>query len=322
MRRFIILGVVVLLVVLGWTAAWFFVANEARKTIVALGEDNGSGAPTLNCGKLDVAGYPFRLDITCTDAAIRGEDLTATLAEVRATVLVYRLNQVLLFAKAPLMLEDAFSGAESRLTWATLESSLRLVDWRIARFSLVAENLNWADTLATEALIANAGHLELHLVDIPERLDRVAHTAALAVVGRLTGLTSPGAGISAGDSELYAEVSGLPDELIRYADPGLLQRWQAAGGDLKLITLKGTDNESFFDITGDVKLNASGQPDGQVVVKSRGLVERFENAIAPELRPLVIGNQLPDGSYAQTLTMSGGVVLSGLMPAGVIPPLW
>ena len=322
MKRFIILGIVVVVVVLAWTAGWFYVAGEARKTIVALGEDNGSGAPTLNCGRLDIAGYPFRLDITCAEAAIAQEDLTATLAEVRATVLVYRLNQVLLFAKAPLMLEDAFSGAESRLTWASLESSLRLVDWRIARFSLVAENLNWADTLASEALIANAGHLELHLVDVPERLDRMARTAVLAVVGRLTGLTAPMLGVTAADTELNAEVSGLPDELIGYADPGLLRRWQAAGGALKLIGLKGTDSANFIDVTGDVKLNATGQPDGQVVIKSRGFVERFQDAIAPELRPLVIGNPDAEGSYTQTLTMTGGVVLSGLLPAGIIPPLW
>jgi hypothetical protein len=229
---------------------------------------------------------------------------------------------VLLFAKAPLMLEDAFSGARSRLTWASFESSLRLVDWRIARFSLVAENLNWADTLAEEALIANAGHLELHLVDIPEQLDRVAHTAALAVVGRLTGLTSPGLAITAGDSELYAEVNRLPDKLVDFADQSWIRRWQESGGSVKIVTLKSADGSNFVDATGDVKLNASGQPEGQMTLVSRGFVERFEGLIAPEVRPMVLGNPNADGSYNNTLTMAGGVVLSGLVPLGFLPALW
>jgi hypothetical protein len=253
---------------------------------------------------------------------INADDLSVTVEEVRATVLVYRLNQVQLFAKAPLLLEDAFSGAKSRLTWASFESSLRLVDWRIARFSMVAENLSWADTLATEALIANAGHLEFHLVDVPEKLDIVKHTSALVAVGRLTGLTAPAQEINAGDFEVQAEVTGLPDQLIAFADPDALPRWQAAGGNVAITELKGEDGPNFLDVSGTVNLDASGFPDGQIAIKSRGLVERFRDMIAPELQRVVLGEPAADGSYSQTLTMSAGVVLSGLMPVWRLAPVW
>lgn len=322
MRRIVILGAVVLAVIVVWTAGWFYVANEARKAIVALADSGGTGTPTLTCGNLGIGGYPFRLDITCGPATIAVEDVTATIEEVRASVLVYRLNQVLLFAKGPLLVEDAFSGAQSRLTWASFDSSLRLTDWRIARFSLVVENLNWADTLATEALIANAGHLEVHLIDVPERLDRDSGTAALTLVGRLTGLTAPGLEINAGDTELQAEITAVPDELVRFAEPDALQRWQAAGGAVSLSALRSEDGTNFLEAAGDVNLDSTGRPEGQIVVKSKGVVERFEGAVAPELRPLILGTREADGSYSQTFTMSGGLVLSGLMPAGTLPALW
>lgn len=322
MKRIVILGAVVIGVIALWTAGWLFVANEARRQILALGQQSGTGVPTLDCGRLDIGGYPFRLDITCGPAVIVAGDLTATVEEVRATVLVYRLNQVLLFSKAPLLLEDAFTGARSRLTWASFASSLRLTDWRLGRFSLVVENLNWADTLTTEALIANAGHLEFHLVDKPELRDAGAQTAALDVVGRLTGLTVPGLGINAADSTLEAVITGVPDEVARLLDPDLLRRWQAADGRARLTGFRGEDGENFLEVSGEAGLDAAGRPDGQVVITSRGVVERFQDAIAPELRPLLLGSPNADDSYSQTLTMSGGVVLSGLMPVGTLPPLF
>jgi hypothetical protein len=322
MKRIVILGIVVFAIVAIWTGAWFFIAGEAKKQIVALADDGGTGAPTLDCGSLDLRGWPFRFDVFCADATIVSGDQTFTLGQIEASVLVYQLDLVKVFARPPLDVTDAFTGARNRASWTGLDASLRLKDWRISRLSVVGDGLTWSDVLGAEFQVADADHLEFHLVDQPEKLDAAAGTAALLVAGSATGLTVPGLGIAEGTAKLDGEATGVPHQLDGLLAPDALQRWQAAGGNLHIATLRGDDGEKFIDVTGDVKLDAVGRPEGQLTISSRGVVEGFKDTIAPELQGFVLGSQAADGSYSQVLTMTNGVVLSGLMPAGQLLPLW
>src|SRR3712207_5648757 len=67
MRRYLPILVPLILVILGWTGAWFFFGGQIQAQILTWAKGDGEIAPRLTCGHLDVSGYPFRFDVTCAD---------------------------------------------------------------------------------------------------------------------------------------------------------------------------------------------------------------------------------------------------------------
>lgn len=321
MKRIVILGIVIFVVIAAWSAAWLFASDQIRKGVLSLAAADGNTAPKVTCGQLGVGGYPFWFDVVCTGATVVSGDLTAKIAEIRATALVYNPTQALAVATAPLTLTDAFTGSKSRLDWTGFEASARLTGWRIARISIVADGLAWSDAVAGDRLVAKAGHAEVHLVDIPGQHDAAKGLAALALYATVTDLNAPGLTVNDGKSTLEAEIAGLSDDVRTYVDPDLLKRWQAAGGKVTLVGFKGSDGEQNFDVSGTLGLDAKARPLGQLTIASKGLVERFGSLVPEQWRGLVLGTPDASGSYSQVLNFTDGMAFSGLVPLGVLPPL-
>lgn len=323
MKRFAYLALAVLLVVLAWTGAWYYFAGQVRANIEALAMGAGADGPQFHCDTLAITGFPFRFDADCTQAVLVVGDLMASVPAVRASALIYRPDHVLASARGPAELADAFTGARNRVEWEGLEASLRLADWqRIARLSLVGTELVWTDTLWGDNPIASSPHAELHLLDMPERHDPDAGTSALAGYAQIRALSAPGLDIAAGEVSLEAELTGLPDALADLGDPDALRRWQQADGQLRIVSLRGTDGENFLTSEGELALTPSGMVDGRIGVRSLGVVDQIAPLFPENYGPMLLGNAAPDGSYSQTINIRGGVIMSGILPAGMIPPLF
>jgi hypothetical protein len=322
MNRFVYLGLGVLAVVLIWSGAWFYFAGQVRGEVESLAQADGVTSPRLVCGGLDVSGFPFRFDVACREAEIVSGDVTVSVPEIRASALMYNPTHIVASARGPAAISNAFTGARNSLAWGTLDGSVRLTDWRIGRLSLVADDLTWTDTLVGEMLIAESPHAEFHLIDMPELYDAETRTAALAGYATAEQVNAPGLGVTSGDIALETELTGLPADLALLGAPGALQRWQQAGGQLNIVSLSGTDGENFVSASGQLALNDAGQLDGQLKVNSKGIVERLAGLIPQQYQGLLLGEPADDGSYSNTITFAGGVVMAGLIPAAMIPPLF
>jgi hypothetical protein len=322
MRRITILAAVIAVVVVLWSGAWLYGASVIRQQAEALSQGDGAGVPRLTCEELDVGGWPFWFDATCTNATVASGDLSAEIPEVKATVLVYDPFHLVAVATGPLTLADAFTGSREKLSWGSLEASARLTGWRIARISVIADDLALDGAVGGgDVPLARATHAEAHLLDIPGRHDATRGLAALAAYARLDGLAAPGLAIAGANATFEADISNLPDDVRTYGDADLLRRWQAAGGKLKLVRLKGTEGDQSFEATGDLTLDTEMRPAGQLAIHSRGLVERFGTLVPEQWRGAVLGNPAADGSYSQALTLSNGVIFAGLIPLGTLPSL-
>jgi hypothetical protein len=331
MKRFAVLLALVVLVAAAWSGGWFFAAGEIRRSVAALGMNDGETGPKVTCDALTVTGFPSRFDIECREATIVSGDVTTTLAGIKASVLVYNPTHAKFSALGPVALSDAFSGAQSRVEFRGAEGSARLEaadlwkgvlgeGWRIGRVSIVADDIVWTDTLAGELEVMRATHGEAHLVDIPERHDPAAGRSALAAYATLTDAEASGLGITGGEASIEAELTGLPNDLRRFSEESVAG-WQAAGGQLNLVSLKGTAGEEYIESSGTIALDSGSRVDGQIKLKSRGLVERLGSALSPEWQRILLGAQAEDGSYSQTITIKAGVVFTGLIPVSIIPPL-
>lgn len=322
MKKIIALGIVVLIVAVGYTAVWFWAAGQARDYVKTLETADGETMPRVTCESFGIGGFPFGFDATCTKATIVSGDVTITASGLKASAEVYNPTHVLVFAQSPVGVADAFTGSQGRLDFKDAQASARLNGWRIGRVSLIVDAPVWNDTVLADTLVAKADKVEVHLLDNPEKHDVAKGLAALAEYVDVDGLVAPGFEIVSGKATLEAEVTNLPDDVRTYGDADLLKRWQAAGGKLQVVGLKGDDGTTHFDATGTLGLDGSGRLEGQVKLNSNGVVERLGTTIPEQFKGLLLGGQAADGSYSQTVNIAAGVIFSGLMPAGLVPPLF
>ena len=322
MKRIIVLGIVVVLVIPAWTGAWFWGASFITGSVKSLEAADGVTTPKLSCGSFGIGGYPFGFDLTCTSATVTLADTTVTAAGLKASAEVYNPTHVLVFAKSPVTIADAFTGSQSRVDFASAEGSGRLTGWRIGRISVLVEKPVWNDTVLEDRLIAKAEHVEMHLVDLPELHDAGAGLAGLGQYLEIDRLNAPAFEINAGKAVFEGDLDKLPDDIRTYGEADLLKRWQVAGGTFTLKSFNGSDGDRNFSATGKLALDAQGRLDGQLKLNSKGVVERLGPLLPDQYRGWIIGAQAADGSYSQTLNIAAGVVFAGLIPAGVVPPVF
>lgn len=335
LRKFAALLIAIVLVVGLWSGGWVWAAGELRTQVAALAANDGETDPRLTCGTLNVTGFPFRFDLECADATLVRQDLTLTVAGLRASAMAYNPTHVLVSAKAPLTLADAFTGAQSRVDFTGLQASGRLASrdilegfsgagWRIANISLVADGVAWTDTVFGDVQRMRADHLEAHLVDLPEGRDKAAGTATLGIYASLDNLAFPELEIVNAQSTLEARIDQLPDDLNDLLAPDAIRAWQGRGGKLTLVKFQGTqpNPDEKFEIAGEVSLGPTGLANGQVTYTTKGVLDRLLSAY--RVPPLQIaafkGMPAADGTSTNTLAIADGrVTLAGFLLAELLP---
>ncbi|MCR6637052.1 DUF2125 domain-containing protein [Devosia sp.] len=321
-KRIIILGAVVLLVILGVSGAWFYASGIVRQEVERLAFADGETSPQLTCANLNIGGFPFAFDIECSDAVVVSGDLLAEIPAVRVSVMVYDLNHAIASAKGPAQLSDAFTGQRSAISWTGLNASLRLKDNRIARLSVVGDELSWNDLLLGDTMLAKAPHAEAHLLDIPEAHDAERNLASLALYLKTDALDLPAATLTNTALEVEAEVSGIPDELSAIGLEPILPAWQRAGGELNIVGITMSDANADLNASGKLTLDAQGFPDGTISIDSMGVAERIGPLIEEPWRTLVLGVPGENGRHTNQLNFRGGALSSGLVPITALPPLF
>lgn len=335
MRKFVWLAIAVVFVVGAWTAAWFWAAGEARSQVELLAANDGETAPRFSCAQLNVSGFPFRFDLDCADATLIDRDLTVSFPGLRASVLAYNPAHLIFSGRGPFASADAFSGSQRRLDFSRLEGSLRLTaadlvkgfsgeGWRLARLSAEADELVVTDTVAGDVFEASARHIEVHLVDVPEELDRAAGTATLAQYVAAEGLTLPGLTLYDGNLTLESQLTGLPADLRELGEPDAVRNWQARGGVLKLLKLAGSQAEpdESFDISGELRLSGGGYAEGQLNYVTKGVLDRLSQVVPTMELAMLKGAPRADGSFANSIAIADGQVKLLTFVLAQLPPLF
>lgn len=320
MKRIIGLLIFVIAITVLWSGAWLFFARQVDEQIAMLATPT-PGTPTITCADTKIAGWPFRFDVMCAQMTLVDNDLTVTVEELKATALVYRPTHFLAFIDGPAKISDAFFGTEQEVRWSKLEASLRTNGWRLARLSIHAEDLEYADTLLGDTQRANLPVAEVHLIDMPDELETPG-VMKLGAFARISNANIPAYEIEAGELTFEAEISAVPDDLRHWSAPDVLARWQNTGGKLKVTRFETSDPKTSLALEGDINLTATGEAEGDMTITTSGLAERLGDALAPQMRDLLLGNAQGDDSYRQVLTIRRGAVFAGLTPLATIPPLF
>ena len=267
--------VAVALVIVGWSVAWFLIRDRvAAELDAALGVQATLGR-SWTCADRSIAGFPFRVEISCATLRLRAEDgLALDLGPAQAVAQVYQPRHVIVNLSGPLLV-DTPDGAISA-DWTSMEASIRNLGRGTEQLAFVVEGASAtidADALPT-SIEAAAARVSLYARPSPgtTRAD-----GALDLVVQAQALTAPaldaylGAAAPA-DLEAQLRATGLGAALAARGDPrAAAQAWRAAGGVLDIELFSVETSAAALSVSGALGLDALSRPEGRIEASGRGL---------------------------------------------------
>lgn len=169
-------------------------------------------------------------------------------------------------------------------------------------------------------MLATADALEFHLIDAPAAETPTAGDA-LDVYLAAENATAPALDVTRGDLVIDGRITGLPP-LPEMGSPYALPLWQANGGDVTLRRLEVNADDLALGASGEARLDPQGRINGTFSLTSRGLGERLQALMEPELAAVLIGAEDESGANSQSITITEGTVQVGIIPVQTIPPLF
>lgn len=321
MNRFISLIILVFVIVAGWTGAWFYAAKRIKEEAQATFTQTLQSQTQIDCETLNIAGYPFRFDVTCTNLVLTNFDLSITLPSFQATVLVYRPTHILLFANGPASFVDSFSGSRRELRWQNFRASLRTNGWELARLSLEADQMELVDLLIGETQIAKVEHIESHLLKDEGNISHLPDLINLLALAKIKQADAPEFQIANAQIQLEANLSAMPDDLRFWSPSIIAASWHQNETGVDVTKLEGRDDISSFSIIGTLTTTAQAMTSGNFDFFSTELAQRFAQFMDPTSLQVVFGHQSEDGSHYQSYSLVHGVMLAGNFPILTFGPM-
>jgi len=315
MTKFKLLIAIVLIVIVGYTAAWFYGANQIGNELDQLALANTS--PQVTCSTRSVSGFPFRYDVTCTNAVVVEGDHQVSINNFKATVRIYSPTHVIAFADSPIFWRDDFTGSERELEFSSLQLSARL-NWGldVERVSAVAEDLKLSDSLIGSIELANAKAIEAHLIATQNT------EKGLQAFFRITDANHIDLATQSANLAIELEATNIERNVTSWQYPNILRQWQSDAGELVVHALDFSAKDMRFTANGAVHLDANGQLNGQVTTQSKGLVELFDPDAYGILAPTIFGVANAQGEYKSLWQANAGTVSIGVAPLFFVPALF
>jgi hypothetical protein len=266
------LAIVVVLAV-GWTGLWNYAARRADAELAAWRDREAAAGRIFGCGTQRIAGFPFRIEIKCTDPALdlQANQLAFRLKDLLAAVQIYQPTLLIAEFTGPLTVANQGRPPDIVADWTLAQASVHGLPSEPDRISVVLDKPSVARPTSPAAqALASAEHLELHVRQAP-RLPQDPPVLDLALDLRQTllpGLPQVPAGPI--DADIAATLRGLKD-LRPKPLSALLRDLQAANGRLEITHARIRQGEIIGVGQGTLGLTARGTLDGQIQLTVAGI---------------------------------------------------
>jgi hypothetical protein len=257
-----------------WTGFWFYAAHRAEIEIARWRDSEAQQGRVFACGRQDIDGYPFRIEVRCSDPDVQlrsWQPPVAFLAKgAKVEVQVYDPTLVIGEFTGPLGISEPNQPPTLLADWSLAQASFRGRPAAPDRLSVVLDNARLSQSEAGAARpIANADHIELHgrmaggtptanpVIELGLRLTR-GTSQLLPVLGQPT------------DGVMAATVYGLKD-LTPKPWRAQLREIAQAGGRIEITQARLTQGDTVATGTGTLSVTPSGHLDGQIRLTVAGL---------------------------------------------------
>jgi hypothetical protein len=280
--RLFIMPVLLLVAAAGWSGFWFFAASQVEVKADAWRAQEAKSGRVYDCGKRSVAGYPFRLEIRCSDASVSLRSQTAEQAATQAPITA-KLGEILVVAQIwdPKLVIAEFT-APATISERGGQPTL-MVNWSKARSSVVGlpDIPQRASVVFDDPAIdrvngpvptplARAKLVELHgrLAD-GTPADRPVIETVLKISQGSVQEVHPLMAVPF-DADVRTMLSGLKDFAPK-PWPERFREIAAAGGHVEIVQSRIQQGDVIAVAAGTLGLSASGRLDGELQMTVAGI---------------------------------------------------
>jgi hypothetical protein len=252
-----------------WAGFWYYAAARADTEFAAFRAREATKGREVNCGNQSIAGFPFRIELRCTDPALNLQRarLSMQAKDMLAAVQVYQPTLMIAEFDGPLAISDEMRGDKFALDWSLAQASVRGLP-HPERVSVVLDKPVLARPGAET--LARAAHAELHLRPAP-RLpqDPPALDVALDLTQAVfSGIPRvPDAPV---DADIAGTLRGLADLAPRPL-PQVLRELAAANGRLDITKARVQQGDVIATGSGTLRITQHGTLDGELQLTVAGI---------------------------------------------------
>ncbi len=280
--------VLLLIAAIAWTAFWFFAASQVEVQADAWRAHEANSGRIYDCAKRSVAGFPFRLEISCDSPSVTlasqmaqaANRFTAKLDQILVVAQVYDPKHVIAEFSGPASITDQ-NGQSFAANWKLGRASVFGLPDVPQRASVVFDSPSLARVDGSmQVPLAEAGHVELHgrLAEGSPKDAPVIETVLEINKGVIRGLHPLLA--DPFDANVRALVSGLKD-LTPKPWPVRFREIQAAGGHVEIVQSRIQQGDLIAVAAGTLGLSPAGRLEGELQMTVAG-IERIIPALGIE----------------------------------------
>jgi hypothetical protein len=293
---FLPFALVVILAVL-WAGGWFYIAARAPDAIAQWRAREAREGRIYGCGTQSIAGFPFRIEVRCSDPSVELSDMAPAVALKAADALiawqVYEPALVIGEFTGPLALGEPGKPASFLAHWRLSQASARVSLAGLDRVSIVCEGPRVDRTEGGgHPAVFKADHVEFHGRRVA---GSPADNPAVDLVLRLVAASAPALHPILGEP-LDADVTGVLRGVADVAPkpwPVLFKEWQARGGSLDISKARVQQGDVIAVGEGSLSLTPRGGLNGQMQVT---IVE-----LAKVLQELGINHMVSQGDIGSAI---------------------
>ena len=267
-------GVVIAVLVIGWTIFWNFAAHEAAASLDAWIAREKHFRRVWTCPDRHIGGYPAAIAITCSrplfDGMIFGEHYLGSLAGFVATAQFSNPDDVTINVVPPFQAEPDDKSGNLQMSWDALAVRLGGIPQNVSEVSVSGTGLTvQGKTSRLQAMTMKAQQAHAVFTREPARQDRATHFqidlqgTTIPAVDAYLGGSFPANVTASGD---ITEASFNPAKTMAQT----LAQWSAAGGHIELSNFAVMRGETKLQARGTLSIDSAHNVEGQLDTKCVG----------------------------------------------------
>ena len=278
--RIFIAPLLLLIAAIAWSAFWFYAASQVDVQADAWRAREAKSGRVYDCAKRSVAGFPFRLEVSCEDASVSlvsqtagqpaSQPFTAKLGEILVVAQIYDPKRVIAEFTSPATLVDPLSQQSYAVNWSLGHASIAGLPFTPDRASVEFNDPAIDRVGQMPVPLARAKHAELHgrLAPGSSADQPVIESEMLINQGSIQGLHPLLA--EPFDVGVRALVTGLKDFSPK-PWPVRFRELQAAGGHVEIVQSRVQQGDLVAVAAGTLGLSANGRLDGELQMTVAGI---------------------------------------------------
>lgn len=271
------------IVIVAWSAGWFLIRDRVASEIDRALAREASLGRNWNCAGRDIAGFPFRIEISCASLTFAGADgMNLSLGSSRALAQVYQPRHLIVEVSGPMRGGDGRTVVNG--DWSSLRASVKGLGRGTEQVSLIALDPRLTVSGIGPAPIESASdRVEIFARPTP---NPSGGRRSVDLVVRAVNATTPMLDGIVGDSsptqfELQARATNIRGLRGRGPDE-VAENWRRDGGAIELALLDIARGAARVQVTGEFSLDDQRRLTGQLNPQAAGIEEIVRRVVGPE----------------------------------------